>query len=101
MKTVAPMVILDLPIPGGFAASASDFDAMVRDGHIAKRQITPRSIIVYLRELAPAKPLTLEYGLRATMPVRLTVPPASAYEYYDPDTRASSQPARLIVSESM
>lgn len=101
MTSVAPMVILDLPIPGGFAADASELEEMVRAGQVAKYQITPRSIIIYLRQLAPADPLILKYGLRATMPVRLTVPPASAYEYYDPDTRAASMPAQLVVFESM
>ncbi len=101
MTTAAPMVILDLPIPGGFAAEAADFDGLVEAGLIAKYQVTARSIIVYLRELATGQPLELQYRLRATMPVRLTVPPASAYEYYDPDTRAASEPAQLVVVESM
>jgi hypothetical protein len=29
MKQTAPMILLDLPIPPGFAVDATDFDAMV------------------------------------------------------------------------
>ena len=36
-------------------------------------------------------------SLRATMPVKVTVPPAVAYEYYDPDTRARSAAGHLTV----
>ena len=49
------------------------------------------------RELEPGEPLVLAYRLRATMPVKVTVPPAVAYEYYDPDTRAQSAAGHLTV----
>ncbi len=32
------------------------------------------------------------------MPVKLTVPPACAYEYYDPARRGSSSTVRLTVN---
>ena len=66
-------------------------------GSVARYQITPRSVIVYLRELGPEKPLVLRYRLRATMPVKTTAAPAQAYEYYNPDRRAASATARLTV----
>jgi hypothetical protein len=93
----APMVILDLPIPAGFALEADDLAELVKAGTLAKFQLTPRSAIVYLRDLKPGKPLTLRYRLRATMPVRLTVPPARAYEYYDPSRQGASSAKRLTV----
>jgi uncharacterized protein YfaS (alpha-2-macroglobulin family) len=96
----APMIILDLPIPAGFAMVSEGFDKLVAAGTIAKYQLTPRSAVVYLRELSPGKPLVLPYRLRATMPVKLTVPAARAYEYYDPDRQAASNAAELIVSGS-
>ncbi len=97
---VLPMVVLDLPVPAGFAADARSFDDLVRQGVIAKYQITARSIVVYLRLLAPDKPLVLQYRLSATMPVRVTVSPARAYEYYDPAQIADSGPATLVVVDS-
>ena len=95
--SVAPMVILDLPIPGGFSVEADDLAGLVAKGLLARYQVTPRSAIVYLRSLEPGKPLVLTYRLRATMPVKLAVPPARAYEYYDPERSGSSAAASLTV----
>ena len=52
----APMVILDLPIPAGFAIDADDLAGLVKSGSIAKFQLSPRSAIVYLRNLEPGTP---------------------------------------------
>ncbi len=93
----APMVILDLPIPAGFRPVGGDWAKEVASGRIAKYQITPRSVVVYLRQLEPGRPLTLRYQLTATMPVKTNVAPARAYEYYDPDTEGTSAPMRLVV----
>ena len=92
------MVILDLPIPAGFAVEPDDFSRHLVDGTIAKYQVTPRSVIVYLRQLLPKEPLVLRYRLRATMPVKITAPGARAYEYYDPDKEATSPAVRLTVT---
>jgi uncharacterized protein YfaS (alpha-2-macroglobulin family) len=93
----APMVLLDLPMPAGFAVDPAAFDALVRDGTIGKYQVTPRQMIVYLRGLRPGQAVTLRYGLRATLPVALTVPAARAYEYYDPAVEGRGTPAKLTV----
>jgi uncharacterized protein YfaS (alpha-2-macroglobulin family) len=100
MAASAPMVILDLPIPAGFALEAADLDELVGSQLIAKYQITPRSAVVYLRGLEPGQPLVLRYRLRATTPVKITVPPAQAYEYYDPDRRGISSIVQLVVRPS-
>jgi uncharacterized protein YfaS (alpha-2-macroglobulin family) len=94
----APMVILDLPIPAGFAIVDEDLQKAVATDAIAKYQRTPRSAVVYLRQLPPQQPLVLHYRLRATMPVRVTAPPARVYEYYDPDKQVSSAATRLTVT---
>jgi hypothetical protein len=94
----APMVILDLPIPAGFALATGDLDKLVTEGKIDRYQLTPRSVIVYLRTLLPDKSLTLRYGLKATMPVKVAVPAAQAYQYYDPSKRGIGTPRRLTVA---
>jgi len=94
----APMVILDLPIPAGFALDGDDFLPMAQSGVIARYQVTARSVVVYLRELTPGKPLVLTYHLRATTAVKVAVPPARAYEYYDPDKHTASGPGQLVVT---
>ncbi len=98
LPTSIPMVIVDVPIPAGFTLDASQLDALVAAGHIAKYQLTPTSAILYLRDLAPKATLTLNYDLRATMPVKVEATPAVVYEYYNPDHRATSSPATLAVS---
>src|SRR5439155_17691109 len=60
MGQEAPMVILDLPIPGGFAIEVDDLAKLQSAGDIAKFQVTARSAIVYLRGLEPGKPLKLQ-----------------------------------------
>jgi hypothetical protein len=97
MPTTAPMVILDLPIPGGFALESEDLAALVQAEKIAKFQVTARQAIVYLRGLEQGKPLQLTYRLKATMPVKVTASPARVYEYYDPDKQGRSTGARLTV----
>jgi len=95
MDAAAPMVIVDLPIPGGFKIEAGDLQKLVDDGKIARYQITARKAIVYLRGLQPDQQLDVNYRLRATMPVKVAVPPGAAYEYYNPDRRGESEPASL------
>jgi hypothetical protein len=70
---------------------------LVKNEVIAKFQITPRSAIIYLRELPPGQPLQLKYRLKATMPVKVTVPPAHVYEYYDTDKRGKSPATQFVV----
>ena len=94
----APMVMLDLPIPGGFRALPDDFVELQGSKKIAKYQITARQVIVYLLRLQPGEKLQLNYRLRATMPVDVTAPAGQVYEYYDPDRRGKSKPSRLKVT---
>jgi hypothetical protein len=93
----SPMVMLELPVPAGFAVAADDLAALLQAGAIAKFQAGPRNVLVYLRDLPPGKPLKLSYRLRATMPAKVAAPPARAYEYYDPDRQGHSAAARLTV----
>jgi hypothetical protein len=96
-KQAAPMVVLEAPVPAGFAFDGADLDALLKDGKIAKYQPGPGSVVIYLRELGAGQALEVKYGLRGTMPVKVSVPPARAYEYYDPDKHGTSAPARLTV----
>lgn len=98
MAQAAPMIILDVPIPAGFEVDLSEFDRMQAGGSIAKYQVNPRSVVVYLRSLSPASPLIVRYRLTATMPVKITAPPAKVYEYYDPSKSAESSPKALTVA---
>jgi hypothetical protein len=76
---------------------ADDLAGLVKTGDIARYQVTRRKAIVYLLGLKPGKALELRYRLRATMPAKVTVPPARVYEYYDPDKEGLSSTLRLEV----
>jgi uncharacterized protein YfaS (alpha-2-macroglobulin family) len=97
MPVVVPMVIVDLPIPAGFRIDATTLDELVSTKTIAKYQLTPRSAVIYLRELKPAQKLELPYRLEATMPVKLTVPGGTVYEYYNPENRGRGTAATMQV----
>jgi uncharacterized protein YfaS (alpha-2-macroglobulin family) len=95
-----PMVMLDLPIPAGFSIETADLDKLVAGGAAAKYQLTPRSAIVYLRAVAPGEPMKFSYQMTATMPVRITVPSARAYEYYNPAVGGMSPERAMKVEAS-
>jgi uncharacterized protein YfaS (alpha-2-macroglobulin family) len=97
MPQPAAMVMLDLPVPPGFAPNAEEFAALVGAKGIAKFQVQPRSVLVYLRDLQPGRPLELTYTLKATMPVKVAAPGARVYEYYDPDKQGRSPGTQLTV----
>ncbi len=94
----AAMVMLELPVPAGFAPVADDFAALVAARKAAKYQVQPRCVLVYLRELAPGEPLGLTYRLTATTPAKVTAPAARVYEYYNPDRQGRGSEARFTVT---
>ncbi len=94
-----PMVMLELPVPPGFAADTAAFDKLAADGVIGKYEVRPRSVLVYLRALPAGGPLTLEYTLRARLAVKAEAGPARAWEYYDPAKEARTAAVRFEVAE--
>jgi uncharacterized protein YfaS (alpha-2-macroglobulin family) len=94
----AAMVMVDLPVPAGFALAGDDLAAQVQTGRIARYQVQGDKVIVYLRSLAPKAPLELSYRLRATMAAKVQAPGARVYEYYDPDREGHSTGARFTVT---
>jgi uncharacterized protein YfaS (alpha-2-macroglobulin family) len=94
----APMAMLELPVPVGFALAGDDFGQLVEKKVIAKYERTPRGVLVYLTELR--EELALTYHLRATTPARGTTTPARVYEYYNPRQEGRSGQALLVVKEN-
>jgi anti-sigma factor RsiW len=97
MTDAAPMVILDLPVPAGFALDADALGELVKEKKVEKYQVNGRSVVVYLRGLEAGRSLAVNYALRATTPAKVSVPPARAYEYYDPDKQGTSAAAQMTV----
>jgi uncharacterized protein YfaS (alpha-2-macroglobulin family) len=94
----APMVMLELPVPAGFAVEHEDFDKLQKQQAIARYQLSPQQVIVYLDRLEPNQPLAVTYRLKPTMPATLTIPPARVYEYYDPGKSGRSSSAHVSVT---
>ncbi|MGE3808571.1 MAG: hypothetical protein AB7K24_28225, partial [Gemmataceae bacterium] len=92
------MVMVDLGVPPGFQADASEFEAMVRDRKIAKFNITGRQIILYLADVQRGDTLTFDYTLRPRFPAKVQTPPSTAYEYNTPTERAVADPVELTVT---
>jgi uncharacterized protein YfaS (alpha-2-macroglobulin family) len=94
-----PMVLIDLPIPAGFEADRAGWSQLVAEGRIEKFQITPRSVIVYVRSLGSNQSLSISYRLRATISEDLSAPAAVVWEYYQPELSARSAVAQITVAE--
>ncbi|MGL4552257.1 MAG: MG2 domain-containing protein, partial [Gemmataceae bacterium] len=74
----APMVMVELPVPPGF--DAEGFEALVASKAVARFQVRPRSVLVYLIGLEAGKTLKLKYTLRARLAVRAEAGPGMVYE---------------------
>jgi hypothetical protein len=74
------------------------FETMQQNGQVAKFDVTGNQVILYLRELSKSTPFQFNYSLRAKYPLRVQSPPSAAYEYYQPQNRAQTQPVELQVA---
>jgi hypothetical protein len=99
MPVTAPMVMLDLPVPPGFSVRAEDFDTLVRDQRIARYQVTPRQVIVYLRSLEAGRPLQFSYRVEAGIEANVAIGAARVYEYYDPAKVGTTRTGRIVVTQ--
>jgi uncharacterized protein YfaS (alpha-2-macroglobulin family) len=97
---VAPMVILDLPIPAGFEIDSSTFRDLVTEKLIDKYEMTARKVIVYIRGIEAGSRLQIPYHLRARMSARVKAPGVEAFRYYDPERRGRSAAVELNVTET-
>jgi hypothetical protein len=96
-KTAADMVMVELGVPPGFRADASDFETMVRNGKIRRFNMTAQKVTLYLSRVEPSEQFVFEYRLRPLFPVQVRTPPSTAYEYYTPASRAVAMPVELKV----
>jgi uncharacterized protein YfaS (alpha-2-macroglobulin family) len=98
---MAQMVLLDLGLPPGFTVLDEDLRALVAQGLIERFELTGRQIIVYLTDLRQNTPLSFQYRLRASYPLRVQVPASQAYDYYSPDRRGEQRPLVVVVDEEI
>jgi uncharacterized protein YfaS (alpha-2-macroglobulin family) len=91
----AVMPLIDLGVPAGFDVETADLDALVTRSVIARYDRFARQVALYLTHLAPGGTVELRYRLRARLPLRVTAPPSSAYEYYTDQVRTHA-PSQLL-----
>jgi len=91
------MLIADLGLAPGFAPDPASLAALQQSRRIERFEVTPRQLILYLRDLAPGAEIRLPVRLRARFPVRAKTPPATVYEYYNPTHRGITAPVVMGV----
>jgi uncharacterized protein YfaS (alpha-2-macroglobulin family) len=96
---VAAMLLVEVPVPAGFTVRAEDFAKLAADETIARYQIEPGRVLVYLRQMSRNARLELPYTLEARQVVDTAAPGGRVYEYYDPAREAFGAPTRLKVTE--
>jgi uncharacterized protein YfaS (alpha-2-macroglobulin family) len=93
------MAIVDLGIPPGFDVDTTAFETMQQNGQIEKHEVTGSQVVLYLRQLSPETAFRFTCAFRAKYPLRVQTPTSAAYEYYQPQNRAESQPVTLQAIE--
>ncbi len=97
---VADMTLVDLGIPPGFAVMPEYFQGLKDEGVIEKYSINGRQVTLYFREINPERPVEFSYELKAKFPVKAKTPKATAYQYYEPEIRAETQPVEIEVAKA-
>ena len=93
----APMTIVDLGIPPGFAVQTQAFQRLKEQGLIDRYSLTGRQIILYIRAIESGVSLQFSYRLRAKFPIRAKTPASMVYQYYQPEVRGQAAPVVLTV----
>ncbi len=88
--------IVDLPVPPGFEVEAESLERLVERGAVSRYETPGRQVILYLEDVS--EPRSLDVVYRATQPVEASSGGAEAYDYYNPDDRASSSPESVTVN---
>jgi uncharacterized protein YfaS (alpha-2-macroglobulin family) len=90
------MAIVDLPVPPGFEVETGSLERLRERGAISRYETAGRQVILYIEDVE--EPRTLEVVYRATQPVEASTGGAEAYDYYNPDDRASEDPRTVTVN---
>ncbi|MBI5498705.1 MAG: hypothetical protein HY907_00555 [Deltaproteobacteria bacterium] len=93
----AENAMVDLGVPPGFDVVVEDLDCAVREGTIARYELTGRQIVLYVLRLESGDALHLDVGFRARYPLRARSPASDAWLYYQPEVRATAAPVAITV----
>jgi hypothetical protein len=93
-KGIIHFAIVDIGIPPGFEVDPGDFSNIRAKGIIDRFEINRNRIILYLNSLGQKG---FRFGLKALTEVRVKMPAARIYDYYNPQVNHVAQPVELIV----
>lgn len=91
------MVILDIGVPPGFSVDRPHLRSLQRKGLIARFTVQSRQVTLYIMSLDPGEERDYPLLLRARYRVRAQMPATRTYEYYRPENRDRTRPARVEV----
>lgn len=97
-KALVPMPTVVAPVPPGFRASDSSLRRLESDGLVTRADDQGSEIHLYREQLAPGASVDLSWELEATAPCDVTQRGATAYAYYDPETRGTSGNLRVAAT---
>jgi len=66
---------------------------------IKRYELTGRQIIIYLESVSSDRPITFGFRFKAEYPVKAAIPPAKAYDYYNPDVSGTKAGGLVIVGD--
>jgi hypothetical protein len=92
------MPIVTAGLPPGFDVDGAELDRLVADKVVDKVQRDRDGVILYLTRLTVERPFSVSLHLKPRFPLRVQIPPPSAYEYYRPERRASGGALTVTVT---
>jgi hypothetical protein len=99
-SSIARMVMVDIGIPPGFTPERGDLDELVKECVMLNRyEIVGRQIILYLSDFEPKVQLRLAFRMRAKFLLKAKSGFASAWPYYEPQSRAVAEPLTVTVED--
>jgi hypothetical protein len=94
------MLLVTVGLPPGFDLQTEALDADVATGRISRYERTGKQLILYITRIEPANTLAIEYGLRASMPVRAADGGSKVALYYQPDQKAETTSTTLVTTSN-
>ncbi|MFZ5478532.1 MAG: alpha-2-macroglobulin family protein [Myxococcota bacterium] len=82
-----PSTVARIGLPGGLAAQTWQLEDLREAGTIDFYETGEREVVLYLRDMAPGRELTVPLDLVAEVPGRFAAPASSAYLYYGNDRK--------------
>jgi CD109 antigen len=96
----AEMIVLDVSVPTGFAAVKESVAKVIDSNDQIKRyEIAGRKVIFYIEDMMPGDEISFSFDVKALYPVTAKGVASQAYSYYNPDIKAETLSAGIVVTD--